>query len=131
MAKRSQRPVEPFWFILPADRKLPAEEQSQFRFRPLSQAERMHALDNVEVLTEDSSGAKQLRFRNFQQAREIVLGCLIETRNFPAGSPIEYPAKGSREERSKYLEMIDDHDVYALGDHVFDHSTIGVEEKNS
>lgn len=131
MANRSRRPVEPFWFTPLADRSLPAEKQSSFRFRPLNQVERMHALDNVEVLTEDKTGSRQLRFRNFQQAYEIVIDCLIEAKNFPSGAPVDFPAKGSREEKAKYLEMIDDHDVYAMGDYVFDHSTIGVEEKNS
>ena len=131
MAERAKRPVEPFWFTLPADRELPAEQQSKFRFRPMTQRERMHALDNVEVVTEDKTGAKQLRFRSFQQNYEIVLECLIEAKNFPASSPVEYPSKGSREEKAKYLEMIEDPDVYAMGDYVFDRSTIGVEEKNS
>lgn len=131
MAKRSERPVEPFWFVLHADQKLPAGEQSRWRFRPLTQAERMDMLDSIEVVTEDRAGTRSSRFRNFQQARETVLLCLMEVENFPAGAPEKYPQSGTRSEKSKYLEMVEDVEVYALGDHVFFHSTLGPTEKNS
>lgn len=131
MAKRSQRPVEPFWHVLEKDKKLPAEEQSRFRFRPLTQAERMRAMDNIEQVTIEATGERQLRFRSFQQAREIVLLTLIETENFPAGEPQKFDPKASREDRERYIELMDDGDVYALGDFVFDHSTLGVDAKNS
>ena len=131
MASKSQRPVEPFWHVLEKDRKLPVEEQSRFRFRPLTQAERMRAMDNIESVVIEATGERQLRFRSFQQAREIVLSTLIETENFPAGAPEKYDRNASREDRERYVEMIEDGDVYALGDYVFDHSTLGKDEKNS
>lgn len=132
MAKKSQRPVEPFWYVLPADLKLPANEQTRWKFRPLTQPERLDFMDNTEVVTEDlTSNTRQLRFRNFAQAREVVLLTLIEVENFPAGEPIKYPKAGSREEKSKYLEDVEDFSVYALGQYVFDHSTLGIDSKNS
>jgi hypothetical protein len=131
MAKKSQRPVNPFWFIPSADRALPAPEQSRFRFRPLTQPERMDFMDNMEVVTEDGTGTRQLRFRNFAQAREIVLLALLEAENFPAGEAEKYPIEGTRAEKSKYLEKIEDALLYVLGQHVFDHSTLGQDSKNS
>ncbi|MEX1185321.1 MAG: hypothetical protein WEA80_01870 [Gemmatimonadaceae bacterium] len=130
MARKTTRPAEPFKYILPRDRKLPAAEQTVFTCRPLAQQERMQAMDNVEAVQIDGSGERQLRFRGFQQAYEIVMRCLVDVENFPAGSPVPYPSKEDREARAKYLEMMDDFDVHALGDHIFDHSTIGSAEKN-
>ena len=131
MAKRSQRPVEPFWFVLKADQKLPAEDQSRFRFRPLAQGERMRAMDNIESVIVEKTGERQLRFRSFQQALEIVLATLIDVENFPAGAPEKYDPKASREDREAYVEKIDDGSVYEMGDYVFDHSTLGQDAKNS
>ena len=131
MPRRSVRPVEAFWFVLPAERKLPAEEQSRFKFRPLSQAERMRAMDNIESVTIEATGERQLRFRSFQQARETVILTLLETQNFPIDGAQPYDPTAPREDREKYLELLDDNDVYALGDHVFDHSTLGTDAKNS
>lgn len=131
MAKKSERPVEPFWFVLPADQKLPAGEQSRWRFRPLTQAERMDLLDNTEVITLDGTGTRQLRLRNFSQAREIVLLTLVETENFPAGASEKYQRDGSREDKSRYVEMLEDSDVLILGTHVFEHSSLGVDSKKS
>lgn len=131
MPKKANRSVEPFTYVLPADRVLPAVEQSVFTFRPLTQGERMRAMDTVEVVHIEGSGERQIRFRTFEQARETVLACLVSAENFPVGEPVPFPANGTREERSRYLNMIDDYDVYRLGEHVFDHSTLGSAEKNS
>lgn len=123
MAKKSTRPTEPFWFTLPSDKDRPQTEQSRFRFRPLNQRERMEAMDNVEAVTVAATSERQLRFRTFQQARETVLKTLIETENFPSDAPLPYP--GDREAQSRYVEMLDDADLYACGEHVFSHSTTG------
>jgi len=131
MARASKRTAEPFKYILPADRQLPAEEQTVFTFRPLSQQERMRAMDDVEAIQINGTGEQQLRFRSFQRAYEIVIACLMDVSNFPVGAAKPYPAAGSREDKAKYLEMLDDFDVHALGDYVFDHSTLGSAEKNS
>lgn len=131
MAQKSQRPVEPFWFTPPADRTLPPAQQSRFRFRPMKQHERMEFMDNTEVVTEDGTGSRQLRFRNFAQALEIVLLTLIETDNFPAGEPEKYPNDGSRAEKARYLEGLEDSLIYVLGQEVFNHSTLGQDSKNS
>lgn len=132
MARKSTRSAEPFRYILPRDLKLPVAEQTVFLCRPLTQRERMQAMDNVEAVQIDGgTGEKQLRFRGFQQAYDTVLKCLLGVENFPADNPVPYPAKGDRDEKEKYLEMMDDFDVHALGDHIFDHSTLGSAEKNS
>lgn len=131
MPKKANRSAEQFKYVLPADRVLPPGEQSVFTFRPLTQGERMRAMDTVEVVHVEGSGERQIRFRTFEQARETVLACLVAVENFPVGEPVPFPVTGSREERSNYLEMLDDFDVYRLGEHVFDHSTIGSAEKNS
>lgn len=132
MARKSERSAELFKYVLPRDQKLPVEEQTVFTCRPLTQRERMRAMDNVEAVQIDGgTGEKQLRFRGFQQAYDIVLMCLVDVENFPAGDPIPYPGKEGREEKERFLEMMDDFDVHALGDHIFDHSTIGSAEKNS
>jgi hypothetical protein len=130
MAKRATRVVEPFWYVLFEDKTLPAGQQTRWRFRPLSQAERMDFLDQTEIVTEDGTGTRQLRFRNFAQSREIVLLTLIEVENFPAGDPVKYPDAGSRDQKSKWLEDVADTQIYELGQHVFNHSTLGIPEKN-
>jgi hypothetical protein len=131
MAKKSERPREPFWFTPPADRALPPAEQSRFKFRPLRQYERLEFMDNTEVVTEDGTGSRQLRFRSFTQSLELVLLTLIEAENFPAGEPVKYPKEGTREEKAKYIEDIDDGLIYVLGQEVFNRSTLGQDSKNS
>lgn len=132
MARKSTRPTEPFTYILPEDKKLPAEEQTVFTCRPLSQQERMRAMDAMEVVQLDGrSGERQIRFRSFEQKREIALMCIIDVSNFPVGSPKPFPAKGDAEEKAKYLAEMEDVDVYLVGEYIFDHSTIGSAEKNS
>lgn len=91
----------------------------------------MKALDNIESVTIEATGEKQLRFRSFQQARDTVIATLIDTENFPDEGSAPFPVSGTREERERYIADIDDNDLYALGDYVFDRSTIGDTEKNS
>jgi hypothetical protein len=90
MAKRSQRPVEAFWLCWTEGPEAPGGGTEPLPFRPLTQAERMRAMDNIESVTIEATGERQLRFRSFQQAREIVLMTLVDTENFPAGEPRKF-----------------------------------------
>ncbi len=132
MAKKVIGQSEQWWYTPHGDLELVAEEQSAFKFRPLTKAEQMHALDNMEVEVVDArSSERQLRFRSFQQAYQIVLACLTEARNYPAGEPVEYVVDVSREKREAYLELMRNALIYELGHHVFDRSTLGPAEKKS
>lgn len=124
--------TENWWYTPVHDVALPAEDQSAFKFRPLTKAEQMHALDNMEVeIADGRSQERQLRFRSFQQAYQMLLACLVEARNFPAGEPVEYSADASREKREAFLELMPNALIYELGHHVFDRSTLGPPEKKS
>jgi len=131
MAKKALRTVEEFTYTPEADRPLPAIEQSVFRFRPLTQAERLHAIDSAETITADASGARSIQPRGFTQARELVLLALISAENFPAGEPVPYPADKDTRKKSAYLEMLDDVLLFELGNYLFARSALGEPEKNS
>lgn len=130
MARRSTSAVEAWSYTPRSDRDLPVGDQSRFRFRPLTQAERLAALDASEIVHVSGTGERTVQQRSFSQARELVLLALIGTENFPAGEPLPYPASAAASERSRYVEMIGDALVFELGNHVFDHSTLGEPEKN-
>lgn len=130
MAKKYTARLEGMSYTPRADRDLPEAERSVFRFRALTQAERLSALDDAEVVHVSSTGERTVRQRSFSQARELVLLTLESADNFPAGGPVQYPRSGSAQERSRYLEMIGDALMYELGNAVFDHSTLGEPEKN-
>jgi len=131
MAKKASRTVEQFDYTPKADRDLAAPEQSRFRFRPLTQAERLNALDTSEKIVVDGGGERSVQPRGFAQARELVLLTLVSAENFPAGEPLPYPADKGVKEKSEYLEMIDDFLIFELGNYVFSRSALGETEKNS
>ena len=130
MAKKAQRAVEEFAYTPKADLAL-SDEQSRFRFRPLTQSERLNALDTSEKIVVDGGGERSVQPRGFAQARELVLLTLVSTDNFPAGEPVDYPAMKSHAEKSNYLEMVDDILLFELGNYVFSRSALGEPEKNS
>lgn len=130
MAKKANRSVETFTYTPKADRTLPAAEQSQFRFRPLTQAERMYAMDTMESVTIATTGERTVQPRSFQHARELVLLSLVEAQNFPAGEAQPYPVSGSRTDKERYLDTVDDLLIFEFGTHIFTRSALGGEEKN-
>lgn len=130
MATRVHRPAESFAYVLKADRALPIEQQSRFVCRPMTQAERQALRDDVNRRVECPDGSRMVVSRTRQVAREVVLEHVVAIENFPAGEPLDWPVGKSREERAKYLEMLDDDAVFELGNHIFERSDVGAELKN-
>lgn len=122
MAKRVKRPAESWWYTLKADEQLPAEEQSRFLLRPLTGAERMRVFDDISDTTRAPDGTVTILQRGFRQARELVLSHVESIENFPAGEAQPWPAKAS--ERERYLEMMDDLDVWEVGNEIREHSRL-------
>jgi hypothetical protein len=116
--KATRRSSESFWLTPKADQGLPADDQSRFKFRPLTQAERMNALDDFAVHIKRADGSMELKTRDYGQSRTIVRAHLIEVDNFPAGAPEPWPADEAA--RDAYLEQIDDMVLHELGQAVLD-----------
>lgn len=132
MAEAARRPVEAWWYILPADRDLPAEKQSRFLLKPLTQAERMEAWDESDwVMVDGITGDRTVRPRGFRQARELVLRNLVDVQNFPASSPKPFPKDGTPAEKATYVDQFDDIDLFLIGDEIRKHSSLEREVKNS
>jgi hypothetical protein len=113
--KRQQRSAEAFTVVLLADQSLPVDQQSRFRFRPLTQAEKLAVLDGLNWTRITREGETELMPRSFQQARELVIDHLEGAENFPTDGPMPWPATASREEKAKYLEMLSEFDLLELG----------------
>lgn len=132
MAEAARRPIEAWWYVLPSDRDLPAEKQSRFLLKPLSQAERMEAWDESDWVSIDgTTGERTVKPRGFRQARELVIRNLVDVENFPASKPDPFPKGGSQAERTAYIEKLDDIDLFLIGDEIRKHSSLELEVKNS
>ncbi len=129
MATKVTRVVEPFDYVLDADKNLSPDEQTIFTFRPMAQKERAAVLDASNTVTFDKEGNRQLSERNFTQGREIVLAHLIRVQNFPVGEPKEWPK--DRKAQEQYLDDLSEVDLMFLGNAVIQHSVLQPLEKNS
>jgi hypothetical protein len=123
--------VEAWWQVLESEKGKPEQEQSRFLLGPLTQAERMRVWDDSSWLTVDKDGNKAISARGFQQAHALLLSKLLEVRNFPLDGPKPWPTTGSRGEKESYLELLNDMDVFELGNAVRERSTLEQEAKNS
>jgi hypothetical protein len=103
-----------FTLVPECDAELPANEQSRFTFRPMTYAERLRSVDEMQIIELRPDNTRVLHDRSFQQAREILLACLVASENFPAGAPVAYPAKGTPAERDEWLAQLDPLDLYKL-----------------
>lgn len=131
MPNATKRQVESWWYVLLSEREKPKAEQSRFFCRPLRQYERMHVWDDSAWITIDADGKKTVSARGFQQAHELCLTHLVATENFPLDEVKPWPDKGSKEEKEAYLEMLDDMDLFEIGNAIREKSTLGAEVKNS
>jgi hypothetical protein len=131
MPKRTKRQVESWWYVLVSEREKPKEEQSRFLLKPLTQAERMRVWDDHNWVTVSPDGASSINARGLQQAHALVVSNLLKTENFPLDAPEAWPEKGSRGEKETYLEMLDDMDVFEIGNEIRNKSVLEQEAKNS
>lgn len=123
MPKRVHRSAEAFTYVLMDDRKLPLAEQSRFRLKPLTQAEKLAVLDGLNWVDVREDGTSEVMPRAFQQALELVLTHLESTENFPSDGPEPWPGVSApRAKRVAYLEMLDEMDVYELGNEIRHHA---------
>lgn len=129
MAKRAKRLVESWAYVPRAERALPAEEQTLFRLRPMTQSERLTANDDLVLTTNAPDGSQIIASRARIVARRLCLQHIESVENFPAGDAVPWPTE--RTEREKYLETMDDELVHEVGNEVFTRSGIGELEKNS
>lgn len=131
MPNATKRQVEAWWYVLLSERKRPIDQQSRFKMRPLTQSERMSVWDDSSWVHVDKEGNRTISTRAFQQARSLVLSNLIETEKFPLDGPKRWPVDGSLDEKSTYLDLLDDMDVFEIGNEVREKSTLEPEVKNS
>jgi hypothetical protein len=129
MAKAVKRAAESWRYVLTADRELPPEEQTTFSLRPLTQAERAWAQDNLARTHFRPDGAREAVQRTHQLARELCLTNIEGIENFPAGEPKAWPE--SREDRERYLEQLDDAAVTEVGNQIWERSQLEPAAKNS
>lgn len=111
MAKAKKRPTEAWTYVLEADRSLDPSEQSRFVLAPMTYAQRAAVRDGM------TQGD-----RVYRSAGEIALDHILSIENFPSDDPRPWPAE--REERRKYLELLDDDDVLEIGNEVWARSTL-------
>ena len=121
MATKAAAPIEAWEYILKCDRELPPEQQSRFRLRPLTLAERAAARDNL-ARTHVHDGERTVVSRSRQVAIELTLSNLVSAENFPAGEAMPWPADGTLAEKRAYLELLGDAAVNELGNEIFDRS---------
>lgn len=135
MPKKKIRPVESWWYVLPSERENPPEQQSRFLLRPLSQADRMAVWDDLQRIRVERGdgprGETTIQKRDFQSALELVVSHLERTENFPLGEPQPWDPAWSEERKRSYLEMLDDLDVYLIGNEIRDHAVVEPAAKNS
>ena len=130
MAKATKRVTESWWYTLPSDRELPESEQSRFLLSPLTYGERARVYDQREVIRQSANDDRAVESRMFSVAAELALTHLEDVENFPASEPKPWPRSGTREAKQKYLDMLADADLLALGIEVMTKSTLGDAEKN-
>lgn len=132
MPKATKRQTEAWWYVLMSERKNEKADQSRFLLKPLTQAERMRVWDDHNWVTVNpADGSSAVSSRGLQQAHALVLSNLVEVENFPLDGPKPWPAKGSRAEKETYLEMLDDMDVFEIGNAIREKSVLEPEVKNS
>lgn len=123
--RRYHRAAESFEFVLPADRDLPAAERTTFVLRPMTLAERARAWDERDYTVLLPDGTKRLESRAVQQAVELARDHIEEVKNFPVGeSPLDWPRDGSAADRTRYLAMMSEGDVIAVGVEVRDRAEV-------
>jgi hypothetical protein len=125
----TKRQVEAWWYVLQSERDKPQAEQSRFLLKPLTQAERMRVWDDSSWVAIDKNGSKSITARGFQQAHELCMTNIEEVQNFPLDGPKLWPK--SKPERLDYLALLDDMDVFEIGNAVREKSTLEPEAKNS
>jgi hypothetical protein len=131
MPNAVKRQTESWWYTLHSERGKPKDQQSRFRLKPLTQAERMRVWDDHNWVTVKADGESAVNSRGLQQAHALVISNLLEVENFPLDGPKAWPVEGNRKEKEAYLELLDDMDVFEIGNAIREKSTLEVEAKNS
>lgn len=132
MPNATKRQVEAWWYVLLSERDKPKEQQSRFLLKPLTQSQRMRVWDDYNWVQVDKDGGRSINSRAFQQAESLMVEQLLETENFPLDGPKPWPNNGSSPEiKRQYLEMLDDMDVFEIGNAIREKSTLEPEIKNS
>jgi hypothetical protein len=130
MAKKQQRPVGTWRYILRAERTLPPEEQTVFVLRPLTQLERADVKDNMVRIHHQADGGVMKQQRDARILVELCTSHIHAVENFPVGGTPE-PWPDDPAARLAYLDFLDDADVQEVGDEIWVRSSIGQPEKNS
>lgn len=126
MAKVKKRVAGSWSYVLLGDRSLPPDQQSVFVLRPLTGAERERVVDEVSQRIYQADGSVRVISRMRTIARELVLSHVESIERFPVGAPKAWPKEP--DERQRYLEDMDDDDVFEVGNEIFNRSALGPEE---
>lgn len=129
--KETSRAVGSWDYVPPADRELPAEQQTTVRCRSLTQAERMMVWDTLSRDIRMPDGSVVTDIRSFRQARELCLACIESVENFPVGDPKPWPKDGTLAERESYLDRFPDAEILNIGVELRNRATVGQDIKNS
>jgi hypothetical protein len=123
MAKAVKRATAGSWtYTLKRDEGATLDERSEFVLRQLNGAERAAVMDNLSRRRTLPDRSVETAQRTRQEARAMCLSHIEAVKNFPAGDPKPWP--DSIEDRETYLELLDDDDVYELGNEIYAHSVM-------
>lgn len=129
MATERKRSAETWKFTLEADTKLPADQQTTFILRPLTNIERAEARDNLARIHAAPDGSTATVTRTHRLSLDLCLSNIETVENFPAGAPLPWPE--DRAARLAYLNKLEDDDVKEIGNEIWVRSVIGGTVKNS
>ena len=121
------RAVEAITYIPESDRALPVEQQTKITLRPMTQAERMKAIDDEDAFSQ-ADGATRLEGRRWQRNYRLARDHIVAVENFPVSAPKSWPT--SRADREAYLALMPEAAVFLIGQEVFDKSVISPLAKN-
>lgn len=124
-----KRPTEAIVYVPETDRELPADQQTKITLRPMTQAERIAAIDDEDVLEVGGSAAR-VRGRQWRRNYELARDHITAVEHFPVDDPKPWPATGARAEKEAYLALMPEAAVFLIGQAVFERSVLPAGAKN-
>lgn len=123
------RVVEAITYIPESDRELAPDQQTKITLRPMTQSERMAAIDDEDAI-EVGAATRRIQLRLWQRNFALARDHIVAVDRFPISAPKPWPATGTRAEKEAYLALMPEAAVYLIGQEVFEKSVIPVAAKN-
>lgn len=123
------RAVEAITYVPESDRALPGEQQTKITLRPMTQAERMKAIDDEDAISY-ADGATRMQGRHWQRNFALARDHIVAVERFPVDAPKLWPVSGTRAEKEAYLALMPEAAVFLIGQEVFEKSIVSALAKN-